>query len=80
MAGTITKCAECGYPIAADFPGQRISCPMCSTLNEAISQVTISTPVFVGLVTFALGMFLGPSIVASSSEGRKWLEKKAKGQ
>ena len=71
----IAECASCSYPIAASFQGQVEPCPMCGTINEAISQgVTIPTPLFVGLIAFGLGMFLGPSIIASSSEGQRWLE------
>ena len=73
---SISKCGSCGYPLAAEYLGQVETCPLCKTVNEAVSQgVTIPTPLLVGLVAFGLGMFLGPSIVASSSEGQKWLEK-----
>lgn len=72
----IAKCASCGYPLTAEYEGQIEACPMCATVNEAISQgVTVPTPVFVGIIAFCLGMFLGPSIVASSTEGQKWLER-----
>jgi len=72
----LSKCSSCGYPLSAEYPGQIESCPMCSTLNEAVSQgVTIPTSVFVGLIAFGLGMFLGPAIIASSTEGQRWLER-----
>ena len=70
------KCDSCGYPLSASYQGQVETCPMCSTINEAISQgVTVPTPLLVGLIAFGLGMFLGPAIVASSTEGQKWLER-----
>jgi len=72
---TISKCGVCGYPLAAEFVGQKVSCPMCGTLNEAISQVVIPTPVFVGVLAFIGGMFLGPALVASTTEGQRWLER-----
>ena len=77
---TISKCGVCGYPLAAEFEGQTISCPMCGTVNEAtISQgIIISTPVFVGILAFLGGMLLGPAIIASTSGGRDWLEKQAR--
>ena len=74
--GSIGKCAECAYPLAASYPGQVETCPMCSTINEAISQgVTIPTSLLVGLIAFGAGMFLGPALIASSTEGQRWLEK-----
>ncbi len=85
----ISGCSSCGYPLAASHIGEVVSCPMCATSNEAVSQavngaisqhVTIPTPVLVGILAFLGGMFLGPSIIASSSEGRSWLEKRARGQ
>jgi len=45
---TISKCAECGYPLAAEYSGQTINCPMCGTVNEAITGVEIPTPIFAG--------------------------------
>lgn len=77
---TISKCAKCSYPLAADFVGQKVTCPMCGTINEAITGVEIPTPLFVGLVAFAAGMLLGPSLVASTTAGRSWLEQKARGR
>ena len=75
---TITKCAACGYPITAEFEGQTVDCPMCSQTNEITQGVTIPTPLFVGFIAFALGMIVGPAIIASTSEGRTWLEKQAR--
>jgi len=40
--------------------------------------VTIPTPVFVGIVMFGLGMFIGPALLASTSGGRDYLERAAK--
>ncbi len=72
----ISACSKCGYPLTAEYQGQVESCPLCSTLNEAVSQgVTIPTPLFVGLIAFGLGMFLGPAMIASSTEGQRWLER-----
>ena len=78
---TISKCAECGYPLAAEFEGQQVTCPMCGASNEAVAQngVTIPTPLFVGLLSFGLGMLLGPALIATTDEGRSWLEKQARG-
>lgn len=77
---TISSCAECGYPLAAESVGERATCPMCGTANEAIAQgITIPTPLFVGVVAFGLGMLLGPALIATTTEGRSWLEKQARG-
>jgi len=76
---TISKCASCGYPLATEFEGQTVTCPMCSTVNEAISQgITISTPVFVGVLAFLGGVLIGPALIASTAGGREWLEKQAR--
>ena len=76
---TIGSCASCGYPLAAEHIGDQVTCPMCSAVNEAVSQgVTISTPVFVGILAFFAGMIFGPSLIATTSEGRTWLEKQAR--
>ena len=74
---TLSKCASCGYPLKASFEGQVATCPMCSSINEAISQegVRIPTPLLVGIIAFGVGMFLGPAIIASTTEGQKWLER-----
>lgn len=75
---TSIGCASCGYPITAEFEGQQLTCPMCSQVNEITQGVTIPTPLFVGFIAFALGMLVGPTIIASTSEGRTWLEKQAR--
>jgi len=73
------SCAVCGYPLTASHIGEVVNCPMCSSINEAITEgVTISTPVFVGILCFFGGMLLGPSLIATTSEGRTWLEKQAR--
>ncbi len=75
---TLTKCSECGYPIQANFEGETQVCAYCG--DTLIAQgVTIPTPLFVGLVAFGLGMLLGPALIATTTEGRSWLEKQARG-
>jgi len=77
---TIASCAECSYPIAAEHVGERATCPMCGTINQVIGQgVTIPTSLFVGIITFGLGMLLGPALIATTEGGRDWLEKQARG-
>jgi len=76
---TVSRCDSCGYPLAAEFEGQTVTCPNCQTVNEAVSQgITIPTPLFVGLVSFGLGVLLGPALISSTAAGREWLEKQAK--
>lgn len=76
---TISKCAECGYPIAAEYEGQKVSCPMCQTVNEAISQgVEIPTWLFASSLGLAAGIILGPAIIGSTETGARWLERRAR--
>ena len=77
---TLGACASCGYPLTAAYSGQIETCPMCATVNEAVSQgVTIPTPLFIGILAFLGGMLIGPAIIASTSEGKAWLERQARG-
>jgi phage FluMu protein Com len=75
---TIGKCSKCGYPLAADYVGEKVTCPNCGTINEAISGVTIPTPVFVGIACFFGGLLLGPSLLAATEGGKKMLERAIK--
>ena len=77
MANTLSKCSGCGFPIQAEFEGQSSVCAYCGE-NLIAEGVTIPTSLFVGLLTFGIGMFLGPAILASTSEGSQWLMKQAK--
>lgn len=58
------------YPMKWGDPGNPIS--------QEPGGVTIPTSVLVGVIFFGLGMLLGPSLVASTDEGKKWLEKQAR--
>ena len=59
---TLTKCASCGYPLTADHIGQTITCPMCSSVNEAIAQgVTLPDWVFYGGLGVLVGIILAKS-------------------
>jgi DNA-directed RNA polymerase subunit RPC12/RpoP len=72
------SCAVCGFPILMKYVGQQVKCPSCGTINEAISQVTIPSPVFAGIISFTLGVVLGPALIASTQSGAEWLAKKAR--
>ncbi len=76
----IGSCPTCSYPVKATHSGDTVTCPFCSTKLEAtIAQgVTIPTPLLVGVIAFALGVVLGPSVLASTGAGSRWLEKKAR--
>ena len=77
---TLTKCSECGYPIQANVEGETAVCAYCGESLQAIAQgVTIPTSLFVGLITFGLGVLFGPALIATTAEGRSWLEKQARG-
>ncbi len=77
-----SPCAICGYPIkAARGNGQQVRCPYCSTINEAvITQVSIPTPVFVGFIAFAAGVFFGPAILAATDTGADYLARQVRGR
>lgn len=78
-ARTLSKCPTCGYPITAEYEGQTAVCSYCgSNLIAQEGGVTIPTPLFVGLISFGLGVFLGPALIASTAGGREWLEKQAR--
>jgi len=73
----IAACAECHYPISAGA-GEEISCPMCQTVNEIISQgVTIPTWLFAGSVGLLIGIIVGPAMIGSTEGGAAWLRKQA---
>lgn len=75
-----SDCSSCGYPLGLEYEGQVEECPHCSSINQAISEgVTIPTPLFIGIIAFVAGMFLGPAIISSTAEGQKWVERQARG-
>ena len=74
---TLSKCPICGFPIQAEHEGQTTICAYCGA-NLIAQGVTIPTPLFIGLVCFGLGMFLGPAMISSTAAGRDWLERQAR--
>ena len=85
-------CSQCYYPIAADYVGQKISCPFCGqmgTVEEAsviqairnsISQEgTVAVPAWLtwGAAGFVLGLIAGPIVLASTREGAQKLARMA---
>ena len=78
---TVAKCPMCGYPINAEYEGETVVCAYCGEKLEAVitDGITIPTPLFVGLLGFGLGVILGPALIATTAEGRSWLEKQARG-
>jgi len=77
MAIKTTSCPGCGYPLAAPYGGQTAICANCGA-NLIAQGVTIPNGVVIGVLCFLGGMFLGPSIVASTSSGKRWLEEQAR--
>lgn len=72
-------CPACNYPIPAPtHVGEQAKCPYCNTVSEAIAQVTIPTPVFVGVIGFIVGALVGPAFWVSTEAGSQWLAKKAR--
>lgn len=72
------SCATCGYPLAGSHVGQELTCPHCGNISQVISGVTIPGWMVTGGIAFALGVILGPALIASTESGAKWLEKKAR--
>lgn len=78
VATNSSPCGICRYPIQEPtYVGQQVKCLYCGSINEAITQVTIPTPVFVGFVFFAVGALLGPSLWALTQGGSQYLARKA---
>ncbi|MDP2661552.1 MAG: hypothetical protein Q8R28_12565 [Dehalococcoidia bacterium] len=76
---TIGSCASCGYPLTASHEGQRVSCPMCSTINQAINQgVTIPSWLLALGIGLGVGILAGPAIMATTETGSQWLEKQVR--
>ena len=78
VAQSNVPCAVCSYPITLSYVGEQVKCAYCGTINEAIAQVTIPTPVFASIISFAVGVLLGPALIASTKSGSEWLAKKAR--
>jgi len=74
-------CSICNYPIQAPtHEGQTVKCAYCGSINEAITQVTIPTPVFVGFICFAAGVLLGPALLAATDTGSDYLARQVRGR
>ncbi len=58
---TIGSCSGCNYPIAASYVGEQIPCPMCSTVNEAITGVEVPSVIFWGGIGFLAGFLVAKS-------------------
>ncbi|MFA5401486.1 MAG: hypothetical protein WC359_13635 [Dehalococcoidia bacterium] len=74
----IGECVTCGYPLQANYAGQKINCPNCNTINQAISGVTIPTWMLASGIGLVAGIVLGPAILASTETGAEWLRKQAR--
>ena len=46
--------------------------------GPAITQVVIPTTLFVGVISFIAGAFIGPALWVSTKAGSEWLARKAK--
>jgi hypothetical protein len=72
-------CPVCKYPIPAPMQyGQMVKCPYCNAISRAVTQITVPTPLFVGILSFIAGVILGPAVIASTQSGAEWLAKKAR--
>ena len=81
VATNSSPCGICRYPIQEPtYVGQQVKCPYCGSINEAITQVTIPTPVFVGLLCFGAGVLLGPAILAATDTGSDYLARQIRGR
>lgn len=73
-------CPVCAYPIPDPrYFGDQVKCAYCGTISQAIAQdVTIPSWLLAFGIGLGLGVFLGPSILASTDAGSQWLAKKAR--
>lgn len=77
MVKTISSCGACGYPLAASYEGESVTCPNCSITNIA-QGVTIPTWLMTLGIGLSIGILAGPAIMASTEEGQRWLEKQVR--
>lgn len=56
MATQIGSCS-CGYPLTAKYTGQKVSCPYCHSINEAMISQGVNIPTW--LVAGGIGLFIG---------------------
>ena len=81
IATESAPCAICQYPVREPtYVGQQVKCPYCGSINEAITQVTIPTPVFVSVIFFTVGVFVGPALLAASQWGQDYLASQVRGR
>lgn len=69
IADQSSPCGTCGFPITAPTSvGQIAKCPYCHTINKSINDITIPTSFVVGVITFTLGVLLGPALLSTMPE------------
>lgn len=87
MITEVLSCANCGYPLAGHFIGEKVTCPNCKSHMEAIANTAVESPIAdvsvpTPLVTFVIGLVLGivggSAILASTEAGAQWLEKQVR--
>ncbi len=79
----MSECPVCHYPATIENVGQVATCAYCGGEMQAISGdvsqgVTFPSWLVAGLAGLTLGIVLGPSIIASTESGSKWLAQKAR--
>jgi uncharacterized protein (DUF983 family) len=72
-------CPVCGYPIPDPrYLGEQVKCAYCGTISEAISQVSIPSSLFAGVIGFVVGVILGPTVIAAAEAGSQKLARKSR--
>lgn len=73
-------CPVCGYPVPDPrYVGERVRCAFCGAISETISQgVTIPSWLLTLGIGLVVGTFFGPTILASTDAGSRYLAKKAR--
>lgn len=75
----IVDCPVCGFPTSVEHEGQVKVCANCGTSMRAITQeIAIPAPLFTFGIGLVLGIIVGPALIASTTEGSKWLERQVK--
>lgn len=78
MADNIADCPVCGFPVKENpVGGEALICANCGA-NLIADDVTIPSGLFWSIITFGLGVLLGPVLLSSTKTGQRWLIEHAK--
>ena len=71
-------CPVCHYPVRKPTSvGQQVKCLYCNTISEAITQITTSKAILIGIFSFLGGTLFGHAALVSARGGSEYLAGKA---